>query len=362
MPENRHVRFLLTLLYLALFILGGWLFLRVLLPWVLPFLLALGLAWLLERPVCGLVRRFHLRRWVASMLCTMGLALILGGALGLVLWRAVYEVGLLLGRLPVLLAGLPTFGGQVEDWAYRFIVAAPVQYQELLRSGVEGLVSQGISLPNRFYDWLAGMVTGAVGAIPDAALFVFTTALATYFSSATRSKLLAFLRAQVPPRWHARMDQGREVMKGAFGSWLRAQGILMLVTFGILTAGLLFLRVDLALLLAALVALVDALPIFGTGTVLVPWAAVSLLQRDWTLGVGLLVLFGLVSLVRSLLEPRLVGQRIGLPPLAALFAMYLGFSAFGVWGMVFSPLVAIFLKQLHDSGLVRLWKTEEPRQ
>ena len=108
--------------------------------------------------------------------------------------------------------------------------------------------------------------------------------------------------------------------------------------------------------LAALVALVDALPVFGTGTVLLPWALFSLLSGDWKLAIGLAVLYGLVSAVRSLLEPRLVGQKAGLPPLAALFAMYVGFRALGLWGMILSPLAAIFLKQLHDSGVFRLWR------
>lgn len=356
MPENKHLRFLLKLFYIGLALLGGWIFLTVLLPWVLPFLLALGLSWLLERPVSLLTRKFHLPRWLAAAICTLLLVLLLCGGLGLVLWRAGYEVALLLGRLPTLLAGLPSAGHALEDWAYRFIVALPVQFQEFFRQALTGLISEGITLPNRFYDALAGLVTGTAAALPNVMLFLFTTALATYFSTATSPQLLAFLRRQVPERWRARVDEARSILKGAFGAWLRAQGLLMLITFGELTAGLLLLRVDLALLLAGLIALVDALPIFGTGTVLIPWAVLAFLSGDWTLAVGLAVLYGVVSFVRSLLEPKLVGDRIGLPPLAALFAMYLGFSAFGVWGMIFAPLAAIFIKQLHDCGVIRLWR------
>lgn len=356
MPGERHLRFLLKLFYLVLALAGGWLFLTVLLPWVLPFLLALGLSWLLERPVAGLERRFRLRRWMASALCTVLLALLLSAALGLLLWRVGYEVALLLGRLPTLLSALPSAGHALEDWAYRFLIALPLQFRDFFTQALNGLISQGVSLPSRFYDWLAGLVTGAAAALPRLGLFLFTTALATYFSSATRPRLMAFLRRQIPPSWQERSEEAKQILKGALGSWLKAQGLLMLITFGELTVGFLLLGVDLALLPAALIALVDALPIFGTGTVLLPWAALSLLSRDWTLAVGLLVLYAVVSVVRSLLEPKLVGDRAGLPPLAALFAMYLGFSAFGVWGMILAPLCAIFLKQLHDSGVVRLWR------
>lgn len=356
MPENRHLNLLLRLAYLALAVAGAWLFLAFLLPWLLPFLLALGLSWLLEKPIVGLMRRFHLRRWLAAALCTLALAALLCGGLGLVLWRAGYELALLLGRLPTLLAGLPSAGRALERWAYRFIVALPIQFQDFFNQALAGLINRGIDLPNRFYDTLAALVTKAAAALPNVGFFVFTTALATYFSSASRPELMAFLRRQVPERWHRHLDEARTVLKGAFGSWLRAQGVLMLITFCELTAGLLLLHVDLALLLAGLIALVDALPIFGTGTILIPWAVLSLAGGNWSLGVGLGVLYGVISLLRSLLEPKLVGARVGLPPLAALLAMYIGFSALGVWGLILAPLAAIFLKQLHDSGLVKLWK------
>ena len=356
MTEKRLVRVLLTLLCAALAAAGVWLALTVLLPWVLPFLLALGLAWLMEPAVALLMSRFRLRRGLAAALTTVGLVLLLCGALGLILWRVGYELALLLGRLPVLLSGLPALGDQVGDWAYRFIVALPVQLQDFAKDALDGFIRQGISLPARLYDRLAGIAAGAASAVPDAMLFLFTTALAAYFSSAARPQVLAFLSRQIPAAWRGRLGKAVPVLKDTLGSWLRAQGLLMLITFGELTVGFLVLRVELALLLAALVALVDALPVFGTGTILLPWALFSLLSGDWRLVLGLAVLYGLVSAVRSLLEPRLVGRKAGLPPLAALLAMYVGFRAFGVWGMIFSPLAAIFLKQLHDSGVFRLWR------
>lgn len=355
MPENRHVKHLLILVYLFVGGLGIWFFFSVLLSWLLPFLIALALAWLIERPVRLLVRKFHLKRWIAAALCTLALVLLLCGALWLILWRAGYELALLLGRLPTLLAGLPAMGRGVERWAYRFIVALPLQFQGFFQEALANLVSQGIALPGRFYDALAKLVGKAAAALPRAGLFLFTTALATYFSSASRPELMAFLNRQVPQRRRAALDETKAILRGAFGHWLRAQGLLMLITFGLLTAGFLLLRVELALLLAALVALVDALPVFGTGTVLFPWAALSILSGKWSFAVELIALYAFVSFVRSLLEPRLVGRQVGLHPLAALLAMYVGFSALGVPGMIVTPLAAVFLKQLYDSGVISLW-------
>lgn len=356
MPEQKRRGVLLTAAYLAL---GGallWLLLQFLLPWTLPFWIALGLAALLERPVCILTDRLRLPRWAASAVCTLLLVLLLSGLLTLLLWRVWYEASLLVKRLPALLSALPAMGEQVEAWAYRFIIAAPPEMQDFLRNALESLLSQAAVLPTELYGRAASWTAEVLSALPDWGLFLFTTGLATYFSSSSRPALLSFLRRQLPSAWRPAARNGLRRLRGTLGGWLRAQGMLMLITFGELAVGFWLLGVELSLLLALLVALVDALPVLGTGTVLLPWAAVELLSGDSTLSLGLLVLYGVVSLIRSLLEPKLVGERVGLPPLAALLAMYVGFCAFGVAGMVLSPLAAILVKELHDCGLVRLWR------
>ena len=99
-----------------------------------------------------------------------------------------------------------------------------------------------------------------------------------------------------------------------------------------------------------------ALPVFGTGTVLVPWGALCLLTGNVPKGLGLLALYGVISLVRSVLEPKIMAAQVDLSPLAALAAMYVGFCAFGVAGMVLCPMALLCVKQLHDSGWLRLWK------
>lgn len=108
--------------------------------------------------------------------------------------------------------------------------------------------------------------------------------------------------------------------------------------------------------LAALIALIDALPVFGTGTVLVPWAAVECLLGAVPRGIALLALFAVISVVRSVLEPKLMAAQAGLPPLASLCAMYVGFCAMGVAGMVLAPMALMLVKQLRDGGYIRLWR------
>ena len=192
-------------------------------------------------------------------------------------------------------------------------------------------------------------------ALPGVFLFCGTTALAVFFTAGSYPRVMAFFRRQLGHR----LDRARGVkanLLSTLGKWCRAQAILLGVTFCQLLAGFLLMGQRYALLLAAVTALVDALPVFGTGTVLLPWAAVCLLAGQAPRAVALAALYAVISAVRSLLEPKVMAAQAGLPPLAALAAMYAGFRALGVAGMILLPMALLFVKQLHDEGYVGLWK------
>ena len=125
---------------------------------------------------------------------------------------------------------------------------------------------------------------------------------------------------------------------------------------GVLLAGLLLIRQPYALLLAAIIAFIDALPVFGTGTVLLPWAVLCCLVGSFPKGIALTALYLVIWLVRSIMEPKLMASSAGLPPLPALLAMYVGFCAMGVAGMILGPILLLLVKQLHDGGYLHLWK------
>ena len=128
--------------------------------------------------------------------------------------------------------------------------------------------------------------------------------------------------------------------------WLKAQAKLSGITFLTAATGFLLLRIPGALLWAGLVAVVDAFPILGTGTILVPWSIFAFLQGDHFLAFGLLTLYGATALTRSVMEPRLLGQQLGLDPLVTLMALYAGFRLWGIGGMLLAPILAVAATQL----------------
>jgi len=114
--------------------------------------------------------------------------------------------------------------------------------------------------------------------------------------------------------------------------------------------GLLVLGESNAIAIALGIALFDALPFFGTGAIMVPWAALELLQGNYPLGVGLAILYAIVTLIRNIIEPKIISDKLGLNPIVSLVAIYLGFRTMGVLGMIFMPILVQILFALHQEG------------
>lgn len=319
--------------------------------WSAPFLLALVLAYAMEPAVRLLERWLRLPRWAAGGCCTALLALLIAG-LGVLICRQLFqELTALLQALPGLISALPVSDGTLEKWLYRLTVAAPVQYQQAIAQLPDQLLEGLSQLPSKLSQALLSWSAQAVSALPSALLFALTLLLATFFTSAALPRLPAFLLGIVPARFHPLLTEGRRRTGQILCGWLKAEFTLLCITFACLTVGLLILGLELPLLLAALITLVDALPILGSGTVLLPWALYCLLTGQISRGIGLAVMYAAISILRSLLEPRLLGRHMGLHPLAALAAMYVGFSAAGVPGLLLAPPGLVLAAGLYHSGI-----------
>ena len=347
-----HNRLLRCLLLLA----GIYLAARFLLAPLLPFLIALGLSVLLEPWVQRCRRKLGLRRDFTAASLTTALLLAAGAGLWLLAGKLLDQAAACLDALPRLLQQLPHLLDALEARYAGLCRACPVQVRLWLDSALETLSEEGLSLASEASGSLLAWASGLVGKLPGILLFLATTVLAVYFTALSYPDIAAFIRRQIPGRWQGTLSAAASTLRSTFWKWLKAESLLCFITFCLLLAGFWYLRIDYALLTAVLVALVDALPVLGAGTVLVPWAIYHLLLGSLPRGVALLALYAIILLVRSLMEPRIMAAQAGLSPLSALLAMYLGYRLFGVWGMLLLPVALLFVKQLQDSGILHLWK------
>lgn len=330
---------------IALAAAAAFLALRYVLPLLLPFLVGLLIALAAERPVATLTRR-GLRRGIAAALCVGGLLSLTAAALWLLLRRGVYELQALGRELPELLASLASPLQRLRDWLTSLTHRAPEGIRPALREYVDALFAGAPSQLGRVSASAIGWASTLAAKLPGALLWLGTALLSGFFFSAELPELRAKLRQILPPKAKNAAKKAAQRVKYALGGWVKAQIRLTGVTFAIVTVGLLLIGIDYALLLGAVIALVDALPLFGSGAVLLPWSLLFFLRGNARCGFSLIGVYAAAALTRTVLEPRLLGRQMGLSPLLALLSVYLGGRLFGLLGMIFAPVGAMVAVQL----------------
>lgn len=333
----------------------GFIFSVTLLPRALgllwPFWVGLWAAWVLERPVEALERRLGCPRSAASGLAVVFFVGAAAALLAVLCAAAVQELSALVQAWPEASRWFSQTGARLTRQVDSMLSSLPRQVQDTARAGIRTATRQlEQDLPD-----LAADAAGAAGrwaqCLPGAAASLLVFLLATWMLSARLPALRAWARRRLRGTPGALASGIRGAMGAAFGGYLRAQLILAGGVFVILCAGLALMGQDYALLISAALALVDAVPLLGAGLALVPWAAVELLLGRVGAGAGLLALWGAVTLLRQLLEPRLLGRSAGLDPLSALAGIYLGMRTMGVAGMILGPVLVLALVHLWRQGV-----------
>ncbi|MBE6613126.1 MAG: AI-2E family transporter, partial [Ruminococcaceae bacterium] len=182
-----------------------------------------------------------------------------------------------------------------------------------------------------------GRISGFAAGIPGFVFELVFAVIAAFFFIADFEELMSFLKSRLPEKAVGFMRELRERSLGIAVRYVRSYALILLVTFGELSLGLTLIGAENAIFTAALIALLDILPVLGCGGILIPWALIELIRRQTFRGVGLLVLWAVIALVRSIIEPRIVGRQVGLHPLLTLAAMFVGTKLFGLVGLILLP-------------------------
>lgn len=186
--------------------------------------------------------------------------------------------------------------------------------------------------------------------------------MATYFICVDKLYMLDQVEHHFPKMWVKRMTYHLKELISSLGDYLKAQAILIFISFLIVLIGLYFLKwiglnVEFPFLVAIGIGFVDALPILGSGTVIVPWAVIEAINGDISLAIGLMIILGIIALTRQFLEPKIVSKQIGIHPIFTLIAMYTGFKLIGVIGLLAGPIALIIVKNFYgaiiDKGIMK---------
>lgn len=328
---------------------GAFLALRFLGPVLLPFGFGLAIAFLAEPMVTRLQNRTTMPRWLcAGTGVTVIYVLISTGLFILcrLLWK---ELAAFVTSLPALLGSLADPAASLEQRLLALASRFPDGIGKALETGITDFFRSGAGLAEKIYTWIFNLVSSILRQIPDLSLFLLTAVLSGFMLAAKLPWLQQFYTQKLPKKWKHRSDLVMERLKDTLGGWIKTQLKLMGLCALVLTVGFLILGIRYPLLFGLVIALVDALPALGTGLILVPWGLLSFLQGNSFLGIGLILLFGIAALLRTALEPRMLGKQMGLDPLLTLLSLYAGYRFLGLWGMILFPIGAIMVKQFWKS-------------
>lgn len=325
------------------------------LPKLITFFMPFVVGWIVSLIANPLVRLLEkrvkiVRRHSSMLIIILVLAAIIGTG-----YIAVTSIG---GQLVRFIGDVPQIYKNISAEAKTFGENMQGFYERLPGGIQEALMilqaSFGEEIGNIVSKIGAPTVTASVNFaknIPAILIAIIFTVLSAYFFLAEREKIVEVGGKMIPDIIQEKWKLIFNSLKGVTGGYIKAQVKIMFIVALILFIGFLLLRVDYAILFAILIALLDALPFFGTGTALVPWAIVKFMGGDYQFALGLLIIYVVSQLVRQLIQPKIVGDSIGLSPLSSLILMYAGYKLYGVWGMIFSVPLGMIVINLYKSGL-----------
>lgn len=353
----KRAKFLIDVTYIAVIAALVFLFLKYVTSWILPFLVAFCIVAAIHPVTRRIVKALGIKKEVVSLLVMILIYVLVGTLLFVLVTQAVFAFRDALALLPEYYTGtiaptLTSLGNNLDNFVWNI----PEQWREQAQSIQDEVVA---GLQGFLLDVSQRGVTGLssfTGRVPSFMIALLFTIMLSFFISLQYDKLILFFSTQLPPRVRKIVYDVRVIIIDTIIKYFRAALTLMFITFVELAIGLLALGQKNAIPIAAGIAIFDALPFFGTGAIVIPWIAIELLRANFTFALGLAVLYAIVTVVRNIIEPKVVGDKLGMNPIVSLVSIYLGYKIMGVFGMIIMPIVTQIVLELHKKGSIKIFK------
>lgn len=345
--------FIINTVYIAIIAVLVYITLKYLTVFLLPFLIGFACALILQKPVNHLSKKTRIPRGILALIMVAVVLTCVFGLIALLGYQLYDQLSNLVAKLSVQIPGLQE---SFTDLGAGF--------SGLLQKLPAGLAQQIRDLPHQLADNAVAFLTDAltdVAAViivnlPSLLLTTVVSIVACCFITIDYYKITNFILCQFSIKTQKVLLKSKRVFTENILKMLRGYLIVMGITFIELFIGFLILDIPYTATLALIVAIVDIFPILGTGTVLIPWGVIDLLIGKTGTGIGILLLYVIITVLRNIVEPKIIGDQVGLPAVVTLISMYLGLQLFGFSGLWGLPILLIVLAKLQESGMIRIWK------
>lgn len=341
------------ILMVILWVIGAYLFFKYLLSYTAPFIVAWIIASILQPIVRWLDEKLKMQRGIATVLSMVTVLSAISWGLTRILRKIFIQANILYQKIPLFRDQILDTFNVISDKTRNIFSALPINSTISFEQTVDQLFQTVASFLGSF---LSKGSINIVSKVPNFLFFTIITLLSIFFMTRDYVEIQKFIKAQVPANMTQRMSLLKKDLVGALWGYIRTQLILMCFTMTICIVGFLIFRINNAIILAVVVAIVDALPMFGSGAFLIPWALYNVIIGQYSMALGLGGIYAFIIVIRQTMEPRVLSNQIGVYTLVTLIAMYIGFKVLGVLGLIIGPIIIIVIQTLQKVGLLPAFK------
>ncbi len=320
---------------------------RFLAVYTFPFLIGLIITVFVQIPANFISKHTRINKGVCAMVLVILTYLAVISLLVLLVYFLYNAGARFVSNLPAIFGDLGSTVGDFGRSVDSFVATMPVEVQSSFGGIVDSFVE---TIGKTVTEFVSDIATSIAFNTPEFIVVSIVTVVASCYIAKDIDKLKASVKGFIKAEHYDLMSEIKHIIYDNVFKMLKGYLLIMLITFCELTIGLLILRIPNAVLIAVLIAIVDVLPILGCGTVLIPWGIISLIKGNFLLGIGILILYVAILVIRNVIEPKIIGDRVGMHPLITLLLIFIGLRLMGVLGMFVLPIVAIVIVNLYKRG------------
>ena len=373
---------LINTAYVVLVLGAFYLFMKYAFWTVAPFIFAFLLSAALQRPTNLISKKTHIKKAIVSVIAVLLIIALVITLIALTGAKVVSEIKGLATILTDWLEKLPDYIKSWEGSLNRIAEKLPAGIRSSVEDAISSLTDKlllsseeraqaeqvkqnsdsGINLLSMLKTPLSG-VWSTAKQIPSMFIGFLLFIIASCFMTSGYDGMVTFIKNQLSPEKRRTLSKTKQIVFSSMGKLVKSYALIMLITFIEMSIGLTVLKVigvyksGYIVLISIITAVVDILPVLGTGTILVPWAVLSLINGSYGLGIGLIVIYACITVIRQVLEPKIVASNLGIPPIVSIMGMYIGLQLFGFIGIFIMPMLITVLKVLNDDGVIRIWRS-----
>lgn len=322
-------------------------------PLLMPFVIGVIIALSFRGVIDLLVKKTKINRTIISILILIIFYFLLGLVISLIGVKFFRFISSLFNSLPILYKETlqPALQIAADNLSDRF-PSTKVYLDDFMNNIGQSIFTYISNISTK----VVSMVTGLASQIPSLLIRVIFTIVSSFFFTIDYYKITNFIMKQFKNERKSIIINLKDNVIGSLSKFVRAYTLIISITFLELSIGFWLLGIPTPFLIGGIVAIIDIMPILGTGAVLLPWSIISFSLGDTKTGVGMLILYIFITVVRQILEPKIIGQQIGLHPLITLILMFVGAQLMGVLGLLILPIIATILVKLNKEGSIHIFR------